>query len=272
MKKTKTKILSFFSTFQSDANKRKKINEDRFSFLPEPSVEALNRISSLEKKINYKFKFKKIACKALVHSSYANEHSELKIKHNERLEFLGDSVLSLILADDFFSRFPKKREGELSLMLSWLGSESHLTKVAKSIGLGEYIFLGEGEKRSGGRNRPSLLTDALEALIGAIYIDGGFLAAKKVVINLFQDGLESVEKDKNQINCKNDLQTLLHHRRKPDPVYKIISTSGPDHNKTFEVEVYVCNQPLGKGKGSTKKEAEMNAASAAINKIKLDNN
>ena len=152
---SKNKVLSFFSGFQSAGKKREKTNTERFIFLPDPDVKACERIIALEKKINYKFRLKKIVYKALIHSSYANEHSEMRIKHNERLEFLGDSVLSLILAEEFFNRFPKKREGELSLMLSWLGSESYLTEVARAIDLGEYIYLGEGEKRSGGRNRPS---------------------------------------------------------------------------------------------------------------------
>ena len=267
MGNSKNKILSFFSGFQTARRKREKLNTERFVYLPEPDVKACETITSLEEKIKYKFRLKKIIYKALIHSSYANEHSELKIKHNERLEFLGDSVLSLILAEEFFNRFPNKREGELSLMLSWLGSESYLTEVARTIELGEHIFLGEGEKRSGGRNRPSLLTDALEALIGAIYIDGGFASAKKVVLSLFADGLESVEKDKNQINCKNELQTLLHKRRMPEPIYKVVAADGPDHKKTFEVEVSVNGKLLGRGKGLTKKEAEMNAAIFAIEKL-----
>ena len=267
MPSEKNKILSFFSAFQSNAKKRLKLNVEKFVYLPEPDIEALKRISQLEKKINYKFKLKKLAFKALVHSSYANENSELKIRHNERLEFLGDSVLALVLADDFFNRFTNKREGELSLMLSWLGSESHLTEVAKTINLGDYIFLGVGETKSGGKKRSSLLTDTLEAVIGSIYIDGGFLAVRKVIIKLFDAGLKTVEKDKNQINCKNDLQSILHSRRMPDPIYKIVSTSGPEHNKTFEVEIRVNNNVLGSGKGLSKKEAEMNAATAAIEKL-----
>jgi len=268
MSSEKNKILSFFSVFQSNTKKRLNLNIEKFAYLPEPNEKALKRIAQLEREINYKFKFKKIAFKALVHSSYANEHSELNIKHNERLEFLGDSVLALVLADDFFNRFPKKREGELSLMLSWLGSESHLTEVAKSINLGNYIFLGVGENNSGGRNRSSLLTDTLEAVIGSIYIDGGFLAARKVVLSLFDTGLKTVEKDKNQINCKNDLQSLLHYRKMPDPIYKIVSTSGPEHHKIFTVEVNVNDTILGSGTGLSKKEAEMNAAIDAIENIK----
>jgi len=267
MSSDKNKILSFFTAFQSDAKKRLKLNAEKFAYLQEPDETALKKILKFEKVISYKFKLKKLIYKALIHSSYANEKSELKLRHNERLEFLGDSVLALVLADYFFNRFIKKREGELSLMLSWLGSESNLAEVAKSINLGYYIFLGVGENNSGGRNRSSLLADALEAVIGSIYIDGGFLAARKVIIKLFDSGLETVEQDKNQINCKNDLQSLIHHRKMPDPVYNIISTTGPDHNKTFEVEVKVNNLAIGFGKGSTKKEAEMNAAADAIEKL-----
>ncbi len=267
MPSEKNKILSFFSVFQNDAKKRLKLNTEKFAHLPEPDIHALKIISKLEKKINYKFKLKKLAFKALVHSSFANENAELKIRHNERLEFLGDSVLALVLADDFFNRFTNKREGELSLMLSWLGSESNLVEVAKSIDLGECIFLGVGETKSDGRKRSSLLADTLEAVIGSIYIDGGFLAARKVIIKLFDSGLKTVEKDKNQINCKNDLQSLMHYRKMPDPIYKIVSTSGPEHHKTFTVEVHANDTVLGSGTGLSKKEAEMNAATTAIEKL-----
>ncbi len=231
---------------------------------PDPRGQSAGRLRLLEQTLGYTFTNERLLYKALTHSSYANEKTRHGLRHNERMEFLGDAVLGLVLSDCLFSRFPDRREGEMSLMKSWLVSESSLSTVAKSIELGNYLFLGSGEDAAGGRARSALLADALEALIGSVYLDGGFTPASRLVLKLFAARLETVDEDKEQINYKNALQMLMHSRGRGDPEYVLTAAKGPDHMKTFETEVRIDGSPLGRGTGPTKKEAELNAAKEAL--------
>jgi len=232
--------------------------------MAEPCPKCLERMSGLEQELHYSFDDKRLLFKALTHSSYAHEHPRATMRHNERLEFLGDSVLGTILADYLFRNFTERWEGELTLMKSWLVSESSLASIARQVNLGYYMLLGTGEDTSGGRDRAALLADALEALIGAVYLDGGMDAATEMVMRLFGDRLHTVDMDKDRINYKNELQSVFHSRRRGGLDYRVTSTHGPDHRKAFEVEVRSGGEMLGRGSGASKKEAEMSAAQDAL--------
>ncbi len=230
----------------------------------EPCPTCRERVRLLEQMIGYEFQHVQLLFKALTHSSYAHENSRSGVRHNERMEFLGDAVLGLVLSEHLFRVFHDRWEGELSLMKSWLVSEANLAAVAYDINLGYYLFIGTGEETSGGRMRLALLADALEALIGAVYLDGGLPAARVLVERLFADKLVTADSDKAQINYKNALQRTMHPRAQHELRYVVAAASGPEHAKQFEVEVRTRTKVLGRGTGSSKKEAEMNAARDAL--------
>jgi len=233
-------------------------------YLCDPPKESLGDLKRVERALDYSFDDKRLLYKALIHSSYINENPQDGARHNERMEYLGDAVLSLILTEYLFRRYPERWEGELSLMRSWLVSESSLASVAGELGLPEFIFLGNGEAGTGGRRRQALHADALEALIGSVYLDGGCGEATRIILRLFKEKLEKVDEEKEQINSKNTLQYRMHSLYHADPEYYVVNTSGPDHMKEFEVEVQYSDKVLGSGRGFSKKEAEMNAASNAL--------
>ena len=232
--------------------------------LHEPCPKCLERITDLEHMLGYEFQNKALLLKALTHSSYAHENPRANLRHNERVEFLGDAVLDLLLVEHLFKRFAERWEGDLSLMRSWLASESSLADVAQSINLGGFLFLGVGEETSGGRNRQALLADGLEAVIGAIYLDADLETTRRVVEHLFATKLESVDEEKERVNYKNALQSRMSAAGRGALDYRLISTGGPEHMKRFEVVVCSKGAQLGRGTGSTKKEAEMQAACAAL--------
>ena len=221
--------------------------------------------NTLEEKIGYKFKGKHSLVLALTHSSYANEHKGKSTDCNERLEFLGDSVLGFICAEHLFATFPSKPEGELSKIRSSLVCETALDVYAKQIGLGEHLLLGHGEELAGGRTRPSILSDAFEALIAAIYIDGGMECAKAFVLPFIVNALKDDEKTHT---LNRDYKTALQEIAQKNPgeiiSYAVVNESGPDHNKSFEVNVFLNSNLLASGKGRSKKEAEQNAAHKAL--------
>lgn len=214
----------------------------------------------LEKKIGYVFKNRKYLETALTHSSYANEMHE---KSNERLEFLGDSVLSLIVSESLY-RALGKSEGELSKTRASLVCENGLYELSKKIDLSSYIKLGRGEERSGGRNRPSLVSDAFEALLAAIFLDSDFETAKKWLLSVMKDELA----DAGGRNDFGDYKTMLQeHTQKGKSgrvTYHVISESGPDHDKKFVCGVSVDGKKIAEGAGKTKKEAEQHAAATAL--------
>ncbi len=220
-------------------------------------------MNSLENRLNYCFKNKNLLKNALTHSSYANEIRN-GISSNERLEFLGDSILSLIVSDHIFSRFPNMPEGELTRLRASLVCEKALCGFSREIGLGQHLLLGRGEDKGGGRERDSILADAFEAVLAAIYLDGGMDAAKKHVMNFVL----------REINCNNDendfkdyktlLQEIIQRNPEESVSYILTGESGPDHAKIFTVEVRLNSNTIGTGSGKSKKRAEQMAAKQAL--------
>ncbi|MBU2530308.1 MAG: ribonuclease III [Elusimicrobia bacterium] len=212
----------------------------------------------VETVIGYKFKNKKLLKEALTHKSYSAEHG-LKA-HNERLEFLGDSVLGLIVSYYLFDKYPSEDEGYLSKIKSYVVSKPSLTKWSKAINLGEYVNLGRGEEQSGGRKRSSILSNAIEAVIGAVYIDGGLEPAANFITNwLSNQSFENEHRD-----YKSELQEIIQKRFKTPPDYEVLSTEGPEHAKIFTVKVKLKKKVLGIGTGKNKKEAQQEAAKSAF--------
>ena len=219
-------------------------------------------IKDLEAAIGYKFKNITLLQNALTHSSYANESFRNSLKSNERLEFLGDSVLGMVVAEHLYKTFPDRLEGDLTRMRADMVCEASLARIAEKINLGEFLLLGHGEEQSGGRNRPSILADAVESVLAACFLDGGMAAAeafirKFVLCNVPQSKLRNVD-------YKTALQELVQQKKNQQISYQLVEESGPDHNKSFWVEVILNGMVVGKGTGSSKKRAEQDAARIAI--------
>lgn len=221
---------------------------------------------SLEEKIKYHFSNPEILYNALTHSSYANEMRLDKSKNNERLEFLGDAVLELVTSEYVYQNYANLNEGELTKLRASIVCEQNLSSCARDLELGKYLLLGKGEDLTGGRERNSILSDVLEALIGAIYLDGGFTNAKEFITNFILAGL----KDKQLFfDSKTILQEIVQNDSNKQKLrYKLISEEGPDHNKTFTIAVCIGNDEIGIGTGRTKKAAEQEAAYQALQKIR----
>lgn len=219
-------------------------------------------IVSIEEKISYTFKNKDLLKEALTHKSFSG--GSKYIKHNERLEFLGDSVLGALVADYIYTKCPNDEEGVLSKIKSALVSRHNLYFWGKELGLGEYMLLGSGEESTGGRTRESILSNAVEALLGAVYLDGGFSAVKAVCGPwLARQVLQSESGDH-----KSALQEYFQKKGKPPPVYDVEQTVGPEHDKIFTVSVSIQGKELARGKGKNKKLAEQAAAQAALTSLK----
>ncbi len=220
----------------------------------------------LQKKIGYEFKNPDLLREALTHPSLAHE-KEHNNNHNQRLEFLGDAVLQLILTDRVFRLYPDLLEGKLTQIRAHLANRHTLFRRAQELDLGKYLFLGKGEETSGGRQRLSNLADAYESLLGAIYIDGGIRAAKQFVHQQFAEELKQIRQTSPRQNPKGNLQELLQAKSPANPHYRVVQESGPDHNKYFEVVVEWQGKEIGRGQGSSKKQAEAAAAEAALGKM-----
>lgn len=216
----------------------------------------------LEKRIGYTFKNRELLKTALTHKSY-NEKGK-KLINNERLEFLGDSILGFTAAEYLYEHYKNLPEGELTKIRSLVVCEKALFKIAMSIGLGEYIFIGRGEEQSNGRRRPSILSDATEALFAAIYLDGGIEEAKRVILSYLEEEVEEVIKGGDFRDFKTLLQEITQKDEGKAPEYTLIGEEGPDHNKVFTVRVSLEGKELAKGSGRTKKEAEKQAAKKAV--------
>ena len=226
------------------------------------------RIEELQNTIGYHFRNKELLKSALMHSSYTNETHLPKHQCNERLEFLGDAVLELISSEFLFFENPKTPEGELTRMRASMVCEPSLAFCAREIGLGDYLLLGKGEERTGGRNRDSITSDALEALIGAIYLDGGFASAKEFILKFV---LNDLENKKLFYDSKTILQEIVQAHFEEKVSYHLIKEEGPDHYKKFTVDAHVGNDCYGIGSGRTKKAAEQEAAYRAILKLHKKN-
>lgn len=225
------------------------------------------RLKNFEKAIGYKFKHKESLRKALVHKSFANERKLAQTEDNERLEYLGDAVLELVISHLLMKRFPDFPEGELSKLRAAVVNEGQLAELAREIGLGEYMYLGKGEDQTGGRDKPSLLSDALEAVFGAIYLDRGFGKVFGVIEGLYEDLLDRAGGVGFVRDFKTRLQEVSQARFRAVPRYRLQSTTGPDHAKTFEVHLYIQDRLWGVGKGASKKAAEQEAAMQTLEKI-----
>ena len=225
-----------------------------------------HNIDVLEKKIGYKFKNPDLLLNALTHSSYANENRG--ISDNERLEFLGDAVLGLVIADYLYRLFEEHKEGDLTKIRASIVSEGPLSQIARDIGLGRFLLLGKGEAISGGRDRDSVLADALEAVIGAVYLEAGINQAKELIIGLFSSLMENSFQGKGFQDYKTNLQEVLQAMGEEEIVYRVIKETGPDHDKEFVIEVLCGRRVIGRGKGKSKKEAEQRAAKEALGNIR----
>ena len=223
-------------------------------------------LARLQKDIPYQFGQVKLLSTALTHSSSANERQN-SVEHNERLEFLGDAVLELCISDELYRRFGTTREGELTAMRSKLVKQETLASLARSLNLPEALALGKGEESQGGRERDSLLSDAFEALLGAIYLDGGFEAAKAVVLHQFAELWPEGEKKAKTKDNKSRLQEIMQELFRERPVYTLVGNSGPEHAKVFEVRLELPDKRVFVASGSSVKRAEQIAAQMALDTL-----
>lgn len=228
------------------------------------------QLREFQERLNYRFNDVELLRIALTHRSYAKSGEKEWLPSNERLEFLGDSVLGLVVAEFLFSRYPTKLEGGLTKLKSLLVNETTLFRTAEALALGDYIWLSQEEDRAGGRKRPSITSDAFEAVIGAMYLDGGLVAVKPLVNRYILSQVHKIAADKTFRNYKGDLLELLQARGAGMPRYETTSEDGPDHDKTFVVEVYCNGESIGTGTGSSKKDAEQQAAAEALRRLKTD--
>ena len=224
----------------------------------------MNDLASLQSALHLSFRDPFVLQQALVHRSYINESPDSPLASNERLEFLGDAVLGFVVAEEIFQRFPDLAEGELTKLRSALVRGETLSRIALSLGLGDYLYLGHGEEESGGRQRPRNLSCAMEAVIGAVLVDSGLDAARGFILRLLEEDLERAIEEKLVADCKSRLQQIIQSERRMTPVYRTVEEVGPDHAKTFTVEVMAGDATLGRGTGRSKRAAEMEAAREAL--------
>jgi ribonuclease III len=240
------------------------VDEDTRQFIKptEPLLE-------LEILLGYQFRDRSILQRALIHRSFVNEHEGEGLLHNESMEFLGDSVLGFLISSKIYKKFPQLTEGELSKIRAYLASAANLVRLAENMRIGEYLSISKGEEKTGGRKKRAILVDAFEAIVGAIYLDGGVDAASSFVdrqIGQFLDDLDLEELTYGDF--KSALQEYLHDHGKSEPVYEVVHEIGPDHGKTFVVQVSVNGQVVSEASGKTKKEAQQAAARLALENFK----
>ncbi|SJZ54830.1 ribonuclease III [Selenihalanaerobacter shriftii] len=232
------------------------------------SDEYRRKLEEFQNKIGIKFNDLKFLQKSLTHKSYANENQELNLKDNERLEFLGDSVLDIVISEYMFNRYPDYPEGELAKMRAVVVSAPILADKARELDLGKYLLLGKGEDMTGGRKRSSILADAFEALVGNIYLDRNLDIARDFILKLMTSDIDNVESGNHIQDYKTTLQEIIQKSSNSRPEYHVIEEEGPDHSKIFTVQVTFNSKPLGQGTGSSKKEAQQEAAKNALKKLK----
>ena len=223
-------------------------------------------LKELQKDIQIKFDKLSYLKVATTHKSYANEHRQKKIKDNERLEFLGDAILNLVISECLFKTYKKYPEGELAKTRAVVVSSHTLARVAKRLDLGQYIRLGRGEEMTGGRDRDSILADAMEALIGAIYLDNGLEVVAKFIKKHLIEEIQRVERGEHIQDYKTLLQEEIQKRSNTRPRYRVVNEEGPDHDKRFTIQVEYKDKIIGEGIGKNKKEAQQRAAEDAIEK------
>jgi len=227
----------------------------------------MSTLTNLQKIIGFTFKDDSLLKEAFIHRSYLHENPSFAPRDNQRLEFLGDALLDFVAGNYLYRRYPKMREGELTSLRAALVKEETLARFAQSLNLGRYLYLGRGEEESGGRERPSLLADAFEALVGALYLDGGLEAAKKFILRFLKPETERIVAQGEMRDYKSLFQEEAQRRFQATPLYRTIDERGPDHNKTFTVEVLIEEKVYGRGEGRSKQAAEQEAARQALEKI-----
>jgi len=227
--------------------------------------EIIQHASEIESKIGYRFKDRAILALAFVHRSYINEHRDIDL-HNERLEFLGDSVLGMVIADYLYRILPQNPEGELSYLRSRLVEASSCVNYIQKLDVDRYLLLGKGERMSEGRGRDTILADLFEAIIGAIFLDGGLEPATEFILVKFSDEIAAILKTPEH-NWKALLQDFCQKKFQHTPHYSVLSEEGPDHSKIFKIAVLVGDNELGSGSGSSKKEAQQAAAADAMSRL-----
>ena len=223
-------------------------------------------LKDLEKAIGYQFRDIQLLQNALTHSSYANERWHNSLLSNERLEFLGDSVLGMLVADYLYRTFPNRPEGELTRMRADMVCEQTLAAAANKIGIGEHLMLGHGEERLGGRTRASILADAVESVIAAAFLDGGMKAAADIITRFVLCDVPVTKL--HNVDYKTSLQELVQQKKNQTLCYRLVGESGPDHDKQFTAQVLLNDQVVGEGIGSSKKRAEQDAARVALENLK----
>lgn len=228
-----------------------------------------NILEEFQNVIGYHFENRNLLRQALTHSSYANEKHMHKLSDNERLEFLGDAVLEIISSEYLFENYPNLPEGDLTKLRASIVCEPTLALCTKEIDLGKYLYLGKGEDMTGGRGRKSILSDAMEAVIGAIYLDGGFASAKEFILKFI---LTDIEHKQLFYDSKTILQEMVQALHQEELGYRLIKEEGPDHNKLFVVEALMGERVIGQGEGRTKKAAEQEAAYHGILELKKEEN
>jgi ribonuclease-3 len=221
-----------------------------------------------QENLGISFRQESLLEEAFVHSSYPNENPDFGQSSNERLEFLGDAVLNFIVAEKLYKEFPKLPEGELTEIRASLVCRDTLAELASSLKLGDWLLLGRGEEASGGRAKASNLANAMEALIGALYLDHGLARVRRFILRQLKPELGKVKAGKTTPNYKALVQELIQGQKKPTPVYRLVEASGPDHRKQFTAEILVEGESLGRGTGRSKKVAESQAARAAWEKLR----
>ncbi len=221
--------------------------------------------SDLQSRIGHTYHDPELLDRALTHKSYANENRVPF--HNERMEFLGDSILNFIISEYLMKTCPESTEGDLSRLRASVVSEPALASIARTIGLGVHLLLGRGEEQTGGRDKDSLLADSLEALIASLYLDQGMEAARTFVVRFFDDFIKITCVTRSSLDYKTELQERCQQLLKQLPEYRVVSESGPDHRKQFDIEVWIRGERAGQGSGRSKKEAEQHAAREALGKL-----
>lgn len=228
----------------------------------------MERLHELEQHLDYTFHDLRLLRAALYHSSYANEHRAQSVSSNERLEFLGDAVLGFVSADYLYGKHPDLPEGELTRIRAALVCEDSLHEVAQRLHLGDFLMLGKGEESGGGRHRPSILADAVEAVLAAVYLDGGIDEARALVHRILLEKEPEQVVESRRRDCKTELQELVQRKPNQELRYELVSESGPDHAKVFTIAVMLNGQVVGLGSGHSKKEAEQSAARTALEQMK----
>lgn len=224
----------------------------------------MNNYKDLEKKTKVVFKNAKLLETAFVHKSYVNEHRNEQIDHNERLEFLGDAVLELVTTTYLFDKCPDKAEGEMTAFRSALVKGKHLAEISQELDLGKYLFLSNGEEKSGGREKKYILANVLEAYIGAVYVEHGYKVCEKFIDKFILKRLDQIIAKGQHIDAKSQFQEICQEREEVTPYYELLSEEGPDHDKKFTMGAFINETLIAKGFGSSKQKAEDDAAKNAL--------